>query len=195
MAKVSTCTPLTVRRALSYHLKKKAEGISLSYASCWYVSCPHPYLTVNRVILQFTPPIQDFLTGKKLPTAHVQHLMETRDPPKETKQIASPTGVKADVKPVNRTSAMPADSDSDCEHRSLFPLKCEKMPQESLRYILTIWYSPEVSSMLAGKSLLSEDFLDSMSAAFNDTEIEHLLSCPLKEILHEARRYFAEMGI
>ncbi|BHF59028.1 hypothetical protein SprV_0100198300 [Sparganum proliferum] len=43
-----------------------------------------------------------------------------------------------------------SETDSDCEHKFVFPLRHELPPHDYLRFILTVWYSPETSSSIAG---------------------------------------------
>ncbi|VDQ10288.1 unnamed protein product [Trichobilharzia regenti] len=50
-------------------------------------------------------------------------------------------------------SSSTSDSDYEYRKRNSYCLSCQRRPKASLKFILTIWYSPETSSAIAGKCL------------------------------------------
>lgn len=51
---------------------------------------------------------------------------------------------------MNALTAEGSETDSDCEYKYVFPLRHEISPRDYLKFILTVWYSPETSAAIAG---------------------------------------------
>nr|VZI25044.1 unnamed protein product [Spirometra erinaceieuropaei] len=78
-----------------------------------------------------------------------------------------------------------SETDSDCEHKFVFPLRHELPPHDYLRFILTVWYSPETSSSIA----------DMMTRVYSEAQLKVLLTSPMDVVLMKSRKFFLELNI
>ncbi|CAL8091928.1 unnamed protein product [Calicophoron daubneyi] len=78
-----------------------------------------------------------------------------------------------------------SDSDSEYPRRNIFPLRSQRLPRDSLKFILTIWYSPETSSAIA----------ESISTGCTDVQLKKLIAGSPRDILRLAAKYFGELDI
>ncbi|VDL92328.1 unnamed protein product [Schistocephalus solidus] len=89
-----------------------------------------------------------------------------------------------------------SETDSDCEHKFVFPLRHELPPHDYLRFILTVWYSPETSSSIAGKfNFLLCHLADMMTRVYNEAQLKVLLTSPMDVVLMKSRKFFLELNI
>ncbi|KAF7257907.1 Cyclin dependent kinase 10 [Paragonimus skrjabini miyazakii] len=78
-----------------------------------------------------------------------------------------------------------SDSDSEYRRRNIFPLKSQRLPRDSLKFILTVWYSPETSSVIA----------ESISNRCNEVQLKRLIGGSPRDILRLAAKCFNELDI
>ncbi|KAA0199189.1 hypothetical protein FBUS_07250 [Fasciolopsis buskii] len=60
-----------------------------------------------------------------------------------------------------------------------------RSPRDTLKFILTKWYSPETSALIA----------DSISARCTETQLKKLIAGPLRDIMRFAEKHFTELNI
>lgn len=76
-----------------------------------------------------------------------------------------------------------------------------RSPRDTLKFILTKWYSPETSALIAGKCpallkpIASTFWIDSISARCTETQLKKLIAGPLRDIMRFAEKHFTELNI
>uniref|UniRef100_A0A183AT41 FSA_C domain-containing protein n=1 Tax=Echinostoma caproni TaxID=27848 RepID=A0A183AT41_9TREM len=101
--------------------------------------------------------------------------------------MLAPLDYKPDADLLHSDLAPQSTSDSGLEFRTqpIFMFKMPRAPRDSLKFILTKWYSPETSSLIA----------DSISACCTEAQLKKLIAGPLRDIMRFAEKHFMELNI
>lgn len=91
-----------------------------------------------------------------------------------------------------------SETDSDCEYKYVFPLRHEVSPRDYLKFILTVWYCPETSALIAGMFVLFvclSSLIDLMANFYGEEQLKELLASPMEGLLFKSRKFFLELNI
>nr|CDS29443.1 expressed protein [Hymenolepis microstoma] len=86
---------------------------------------------------------------------------------------------------MNILTPEPSETDSDCGYKYVFPLRHEVSSRDYLKFILTVWYSPETSALIA----------DLMANFYGDEQLKELLASPMEGLLFKSRKFFSELNL
>ncbi|KER32738.1 hypothetical protein T265_01226 [Opisthorchis viverrini] len=114
-----------------------------------------------------------------------QRLMETGEPSGWVRQLP-PAAMKEPLGAKNGNMCPYSSTDeSEILHRNIFPLQSQRLPRDSLKFILTVWYSPETSSAIA----------ESISTCCTEVQLKKLITGSPRDVLRLAEKYFEELDI
>ncbi|KAM3173249.1 hypothetical protein ACTXT7_012871 [Hymenolepis weldensis] len=91
-----------------------------------------------------------------------------------------------------------SETDSDCEYKFVFPLRHEVSSRDYLKFILTVWYCPETSALIAGMPivlLILSPPLDLMANFYGEEQLKELLASPMEGLLFKSRKFFLELNL
>ncbi|THD23703.1 hypothetical protein D915_005281 [Fasciola hepatica] len=96
--------------------------------------------------------------------------------------MLAPLDIKSDADLINSDTTA---SGLEFRTQPIGLFKISRSPRDSLKFILTKWYSPETSALIA----------DSISACCSETQLKKLVAGPLRDILRFAEKHFLELNI
>ncbi|KAG5452154.1 hypothetical protein CSKR_201606 [Clonorchis sinensis] len=150
----------------------------LSYVSC-FECCPHWTCSAQCIVVDSSPDNPHFLCSL------MERLMETGEPSGWVRQLP-PAAMKEPLGAKNGNMCPYSSTDeSEILHRNIFPLQSQRLPRDSLKFILTVWYSPETSSAIA----------ESISTCCSEVQLKKLITGSPRDVLRLAEKYFEELDI